>query len=74
MYTLDYNTHNDLFCHTEFCNTGDVRLTEKESFVKGRLEVCSNNIWGTVCDDLFDASDARVACKHLGLSSEGIHR
>lgn len=29
---------------------------------EGRVEICYNNIYGTVCDDLFDEQAARVAC------------
>ena len=36
---------------------------------EGRIEICINNAWGTVCDNLFDATDAEVFCYQL----EGFH-
>ena len=54
------------------CEDGAIRLAGTgSSSTQGRVEVCNNNQWGTICDDTWNNLDASVACLHLGYSNEG---
>ena len=53
------------------CIQGDLRLVGGSSELEGRLEICNNNQWGTICDDQFNTNSANVACRQLGHSDSG---
>ena len=55
----------------EECNNTDIRLSDGASEFEVRVEVCISGVWGTVCDDFWDANDAAVVCRQLGYSFEG---
>ena len=56
------------------CTTGQLRLAGGNIPNEGRVEICVDNVWGTVCDDSWERVDAAVVCRQLGFSAQGMHQ
>ena len=50
------------------CDDGTLRLVGGSNNRQGRVEICYNEAWGTICDNQFDNVDASVICRQLGFS------
>ena len=57
------------------CSDGELRLSGSAVDYEGRVEICLNGVWGTICYSrlsssyytrYWDGSDARVVCRQLG--------
>ena len=47
-------------------------MNNESQTMDGRLEICINNAWGTVCNNSFRGVDTQVACDQLvGFEREG---
>ena len=55
------------------CEHGSLRLVNGGSANEGRLEICINFVWGTICDNIYssDTNNAKVVCRQLGYEVDG---
>ena len=56
------------------CTEGEVRLAGGANYTEGRVEICLNNQWGTICSSNWNNSESVVVCKQLKLSSTGKYK
>ena len=54
------------------CVNGHVRLRDGANEMEGRVEVCLDGVWGSICDNKWSDPDASVVCKQLGFSTIGL--
>ena len=56
------------------CTTGALRLVGPTvlGLTEGRVEVCINKAWGSVCDNGWSTTDANVVCDQLGYYPSGM--
>lgn len=48
-----------------------MRLLEGANDMEGRVEVCSGEVWGSICHDFWGSRDAQVVCRQLGYQADG---
>ena len=46
----------------------EIRLVDGRNARQGRVEIMYQGIWGTICDDGWDDTDAGVVCRQMGYS------
>ena len=71
-FLVTVNTESDLGINITPCNSsnqGDIQLVGGRNEYEGRVEVCHNGEWKTVCDRGWGREEAEVVCRKLGYSN-----
>lgn len=53
------------------CSGNELRLTGGTSSSNGRVEVCYNGVWSTLCVDNWNIIAVQVVCRQLGYKVNG---
>lgn len=54
------------------CTEDEIRLLGGANYMEGRVEICLNGEWRSICDQMWDTTEAGVVCRQLGLTNIGI--
>ena len=70
---LQYSYYTLIVCvYIAGCLEWKSRLVNGSTPNEGRLEICYNNNWRTICESQWTDANAEVACRQLGYSTIGI--
>ena len=47
------------------CTDGEIQLRNGSNRLEGRVEICYNSAWGTVCSSGFGQTEANIVCSQL---------
>lgn len=57
----------------ENCTDGEIRLANGTSPLEGRVEICFNRAWGTICGNSFGEAEAEVVCAQIDSQMGSTH-
>ena len=72
-FTLIFNYHLSIapFFSSDNCTETSIRLVDGRTGTEGRVEICYEGVWGSICPNYWKVENAMVACKQLGYATTG---
>ena len=58
------------FCNLAICVEGEIRLVGGSTIREGRVEVCMDGRWGTVCGEGWGDIQAGLICSTMGFPAQ----
>ena len=58
--------------NSSMCIDGTIRLMGGVTKREGRVEICHQHQWGSICDNGWGVSDSQVVCRQLGFHVTGM--
>ena len=66
------HSHQSIILCTELCINDEIRIVGSPIPSIGRVEVCVNRTWGTICDTTWNEAAASLVCYNQGYSLYGM--
>ena len=63
----------ELLLLTVACTDNAIRLSDGRTELEGRVEVCLDGVWGTVCNDPWSMENTAVVCSQLNIGKWNPH-